>query len=57
VLRCMGRQKETDAERAARKASLKEAKAAKRAGVGVSGTPQGRKPCTLCQRPRDLLVR
>jgi len=59
VVAAMGRRSgETEEERAARKAAHKaaqEAKRAKREGRAAPGV--GRKPCALCQRPRDLLVR
>lgn len=55
------RRGETEEERRARKAAVKEAKAAKRAareGVRQVADPDfGRKQCTLCGRPRDTLIR
>ncbi|KAG2453399.1 hypothetical protein HYH02_001623 [Chlamydomonas schloesseri] len=54
----MGRRNETEEERAERKAALKAAKAAKRDERQGLGDPEkGRKPCSLCGRSRDLLVR
>ncbi|GLC46281.1 hypothetical protein PLESTF_001774700 [Pleodorina starrii] len=54
----MARRNETDEERAARKAATKAAKAEKRAERQGLGDPaKGRKPCSLCGRPRDLLIR
>ncbi|GIL56805.1 hypothetical protein Vafri_12105 [Volvox africanus] len=54
----MARRNETEEERAARKAATKAAKSAKRAELQGCGDPgKGRKPCTLCSRPRDLLIR
>lgn len=49
---------ESAEERMERKAAVKAAKAAKRLQKAGLGDPAvGRKPCTLCQRPRDLLIR
>ncbi|KXZ51289.1 hypothetical protein GPECTOR_13g776 [Gonium pectorale] len=54
----MARRNESEEERAARKAAVKAAKAEKRAERQGQGDPaKGQKPCTLCSRPRDLLIR
>lgn len=54
----MARKNETEEEKTERKAAkkaVKEAKRLQRQGLGDPG--QGQKPCSLCQRPRDLLIR
>lgn len=48
---------ETAEERQARKAAVKEAKQSKRLQKQGLVENAGQKPCTLCLRPRDLLIR
>ena len=54
----MSKRNETLEERAARKAEVKQQKAEKKARrEGYVEVDYGRKPCTLCQQPKDLLIR
>jgi len=55
---CMGKHGESQEQRAERKAAVKATKASKRLTKSGQGDPGvGRKPCTLCDKPRDLLIR
>jgi hypothetical protein len=54
----MARRQETQEAKAERKAAKKAVKEAKRMQrQGISTVPVGQRPCTLCSRERDLLVR
>lgn len=54
----MVKRNETTDQRDQRKAAQKAAKEAKRLQrQGLGGDGYGQKPCSLCQRPRDLLIR
>ena len=54
----MSKRNETLEERAARKAEVKQQKAEKKARrEGHVEEDYGRKPCTLCQQSKDLLIR
>lgn len=58
AVRVMGRQNETEEQKAARKQAKKASKEARRLQRQGLGSPDlGQKPCTLCGRQRDLLIR
>lgn len=54
----MSKRNETPEERAARKEAVKQQKAEKKARrEGHVDEAYGRKSCTLCEQPKDLLIR
>jgi hypothetical protein len=58
AVRVMGRQNETEEQKAERKQAKKDQKEARRLQRQGLGSPDlGQKPCTLCGRQRDLLIR